>query len=49
MINLLYTKKLNELFLNVTRSAKYARRDALNFVIELFEQQIEAALAKGED
>ncbi|WP_299291629.1 zeta toxin family protein [uncultured Mucilaginibacter sp.] len=47
--DLLYTKKLNELFPNITRSAKYARRDALDYVIELFEQQTEAALAKGED
>lgn len=47
--DLLYTRKLSELFPKVTHSAKYARRDALNYVVELFEQQTEAALINRED
>jgi predicted ABC-type ATPase len=46
--DLLYTKKLSELFPEVIRSAKYARQEALSFVIELFEELTHAAISKND-
>ena len=43
--DLLYTKKLTELFPAITKSAKYARKDALEYVMDLFEEQTLHALA----
>ncbi|WP_295720767.1 zeta toxin family protein [Mucilaginibacter sp.] len=43
--DLLYTRKLSELFPAITRSAKYARKDALEYVVDLFEEQTTRALA----
>ena len=34
--DLLYTQKLGELFPEITRSPKYARKEALEYVVELF-------------
>lgn len=47
--DLLYTKKLKELFPAKTKSAKYARKDALQYVVDLFEEQTEKALADNSD
>ncbi|MEX8548299.1 MAG: zeta toxin family protein [Mucilaginibacter sp.] len=47
--DLIYIRKLSELFPNIIRSPKYARREALDYVVELFEQQTEAALVNRED
>lgn len=46
--DLLYTRKLSELFPAVTRSAKYARQEALEYVISLFEEQTANALANND-
>lgn len=43
--DLLYTRKLSELFPAITRSAKYARKEALEYVVDLFEEQTSQALA----
>lgn len=43
--DLLYTRKLNELFPTIVKSAKYARQEALEYVVNLFEQQTVQALA----
>ncbi|MET4081237.1 putative ABC-type ATPase [Pedobacter sp. UYP30] len=42
--DLLYTKKLKELFPAITRSAKYARKEALEYVVDLFHKQTKKAL-----
>lgn len=42
--DLLYTKKLTELFPAIIKSTKYARKDSLEYVVELFEQQTNKAL-----
>lgn len=42
--DLLYTKKLSELFPGVIRSAKYARQEALNWVVGLFEELTHVAM-----
>lgn len=47
--DLLYTQKLRELFPSKTRSPKYARKDALQYVVDLFEYQTDEALSKGKD
>jgi predicted ABC-type ATPase len=47
--DLLYTKKLKELFPAKTKSPKYARKDALEYVVDLFEHQREEALATMSD
>ena len=47
--DLLYTKKLKELFPAITKSPKYARKDALQYVVDLFEEQTEKALATNAD
>lgn len=44
--DLLYTRKLSELFPTVIKSAKYARQEALEYVVNLFEEQTSAALAR---
>ena len=46
--DLLYTRKLNELFPAIIRSPKYARKDALEYVVDLFEEQTSRALANNE-
>jgi predicted ABC-type ATPase len=46
--DLLYTRKLKELFPGIVKSAKYARQEALNFVVDLFEQQTDSAIASND-
>lgn len=45
--DLLYTRKLNELFPAIIRSPKYARKGALEYVVELFEEQTSLAIANN--
>lgn len=45
--DLIYTMKLRELFPEVMKSAKYARKEALEYVVDLFEQQTFRALASN--
>lgn len=47
--DLLYTKKLKELFPAITKSPKYARKDALQYVVDLFEEQTKKALDANAD
>lgn len=46
--DLLYTRKLKELFPAITKSPKYARKEALEYVIDLFEEQTSRALAEND-
>jgi len=46
--DLLYTQKLSELFPKIVRSAKYARRDALDYVVKLFEELTKQALLEND-
>ena len=42
--DLLYSRKLKELFPDVIKSAKYARQEAFDYVVQLFEEQTHRAL-----
>jgi predicted ABC-type ATPase len=42
--DLLFTKKLSELFPSKIASPKYARKEALQYVIDLFEEQTKSAI-----
>jgi hypothetical protein len=42
--DLLFTKKLSELFPPKIASPKYARKEALQYVIDLFEEQTKSAI-----
>ena len=46
--DLLYTQKLKELFPDVIRSAKYARQEALDYVVQLFEDETNRALVNND-
>lgn len=46
--DLLYTKKLKELYPTIVKSPKYARRAALDYVVDLFEEQTSAALVNND-
>lgn len=46
--DLLYTRKLSELFPTLVPSSKYARRQALEYVVNLFEEQTAGALAAND-
>lgn len=45
--DLLYTQKLKELFPDVIKSAKYARQQALEYVVQLFEDETKQALVNN--
>ena len=47
--DLLYTQKLKELFPAIVKSAKYARQEAFDFVVEQFEQQTNDAIERNVD
>ncbi len=47
--DLLYTRKMSELFPAITRSAKYARKEALEYVVDLFEEQTSRVLANNDN
>jgi predicted ABC-type ATPase len=47
--DLLYTQKLKELFPEVIKSAKYARQNALDYVVQLFEHETKQAMANSDN
>ena len=46
--DLLYTQKLKELFPEIIKSAKYARQEALDYVVQLFEDETDQALVNND-
>ncbi|WP_336836538.1 zeta toxin family protein [Sphingobacterium siyangense] len=47
--DLLYTKELSRIFPKIVPSAKYARKEALDYVVQQFEEQTKHALENGLD
>jgi len=47
--DLLYTRKLKELFPSQVKSPKYAKQEALKYVVDLFEEQTESALLNNDN